>query len=131
MLSVLAVRYGTDVVAPAASLLLRSPCGALSLPLLQPFPKLPVPEWQLGQPVQLAQLTAVADTYFKALEPSRKLRTPALPAQVTEQLTKLGNSMGSDGADLKVRLLGGGREGGRVCWATQSNWQPAGVAGCD
>lgn len=70
----------------------------------KPFAKLPVPEWQLGKPVELASVTSVADSYFKALEPARKLRTPALPAQVSEQLAQLGKSMGSDGADLKAML---------------------------
>jgi hypothetical protein len=78
------------------------PCLATLLCCAQPFAKLPVPEWQLGKPVELASVTSVADSYFKALEPARKLRTPALPAQVSEQLAQLGKSMGSDGADLKV-----------------------------
>jgi hypothetical protein len=77
--------------------------GVLFLP--QPFAKLPVPDWQLGKPVELVAVTSVADSYFKALEPARKLRTPALPAQVSEQLAQLGRSMGSDGADLKVGIV--------------------------
>eukprot|EP00775_Hariotina_reticulata_P010525 gene10525-10685_t len=70
----------------------------------KPFSKLPVPEWQLDKPVTLDILKGVTDSYFKALEPTRKLKMPALPAQVTQQLSALGKSMGSDGADLKALL---------------------------
>jgi hypothetical protein len=49
---------------------------------LQPFPKLPVPSWSLGQPVALDEFKRVTDTYYKALEPARKLKVPQLPAQV-------------------------------------------------
>jgi hypothetical protein len=70
----------------------------------QPFAKLPVPEWKLGKPVELAALTSVTDAYFKALEPLRKLKTPALPAQVTQQLDTLSRSIGGGGADLKALL---------------------------
>lgn len=66
----------------------KEPCGAvcavlcacLSVP--QPFPKLPVPSWQLGSSVGLDEFKRVTDTYYKALEPARKLRTQTLPAQV-------------------------------------------------
>lgn len=81
----------------------------------QPFAKLPVPQWQLGKPVELAAVTSVADSYLKALEPARKLRTPALPAQVSDQLAQLGRSMGRDGADLKVRGVRGGCAEA-ACW---------------
>ncbi|KAF8072650.1 hypothetical protein HT031_000310 [Scenedesmus sp. PABB004] len=70
----------------------------------KPFPKLPVPQWELGKPVELAALTGVTDAYFAAMTPRAKLRTPALPAQVTQQLTALGQTMGGDGADLKALL---------------------------
>jgi hypothetical protein len=51
--------------------------------VLQPFPKLPVPSWQLGQSVALDEFKRVTDTYYKALEPARKLKTQQLPAQVS------------------------------------------------
>eukprot|EP00878_Enallax_costatus_P000627 GHUV01000730.1.p1 GENE.GHUV01000730.1~~GHUV01000730.1.p1 ORF type:complete len:638 (+),score=262.56 GHUV01000730.1:185-2098(+) len=70
----------------------------------QPFAKLPVPAWQFGQPVELTALTAVTDKYFKALEPTRKLKVPALPAQVTQQLDTLSKNIGAGGADLKALL---------------------------
>jgi len=50
--------------------------------VLQPFPKLPVPSWSLGQPVALDEFKKVTDSYFAALEPTRKLKVPQLPAQV-------------------------------------------------
>lgn len=50
--------------------------------VMQPFPKLPVPSWQLGASVGLDEFKRVTDTYYKALEPARKLRTQTLPAQV-------------------------------------------------
>lgn len=48
-------------------------------------------------------MTAVTDKYFKALEPKRKLKTPTLPAQVTQQLDSLSQNIGAGGADLKVQ----------------------------
>jgi hypothetical protein len=54
--------------------------------MLQPFSKLPVPSWQLGQSVALDEFKRVTDTYFKALEPARKLKTQQLPAQVSKTL---------------------------------------------
>jgi hypothetical protein len=68
-----------------------------------PFSKLPLPQWQLGSAVDMGSLAAVTDKYFKAMEPRAKLRTPVLPAQVSEQLSALSQSMGGDGNDLKVR----------------------------
>lgn len=70
----------------------------------QPFPKLPVPDWKFGKPVELSALTAVTDSYFKALEPTRKLKTPSLPAQVSQQLDNLSKNIGAGGADLKALL---------------------------
>jgi hypothetical protein len=59
--------------------------------VLQPFAKLPVPSWQLGQSVALDEFKRVTDTYYKALEPARKLKTQQLPAQVSNpQRSKLG-----------------------------------------
>lgn len=98
----------------------RSTC---CLPVLQPFPKLPVPEWKLGKPVELAALTAVTDSYFKALEPSRKLKTPALPAQVTQQLDTLSRNIGAGGADLKVRRQQQYQyDGDRACFSLVVLW---------
>lgn len=49
---------------------------------MQPFPTLPVPEWQHGQPVSMDSLQKAVDAYIKALEPKRKLQLAAVPAQV-------------------------------------------------
>lgn len=56
--------------------------SVLCASVMQPFPKLPVPSWQLGASVGLDEFKRVTDTYYKALEPARKLRTQTLPAQV-------------------------------------------------
>lgn len=70
----------------------------------KPFPKLPVPSWSLGQPVALDEFKKVTDSYFAALEPTRKLKVPQLPAQVSDQLKALEASSGVDGVALKALL---------------------------
>lgn len=70
----------------------------------KPFPKLPVPSWQLGSSVGLDEFKRVTDTYYKALEPTRKLRTQPLPAQVTDQLKSLEKAVGPTGAALKALM---------------------------
>lgn len=71
-------------------------------------------------------LLQVTDSYFKALEPPRKLRVPSLPAQVSDQLTTLDKTLGTEGSSLKVRRVGTparareeGKKGGifLVLWA--------------
>jgi hypothetical protein len=83
------------------------------------FSAMPVPAWQVGKPVALDSLKAVTDSYYKALEPSRKLRLPQLPAQVTDSLGSFTKSLGLEGAlaDLQV---GAGEQGpGAGRWARQ------------
>ena len=67
-----------------------------------PFAALPLPKWQLGQAVPLEDLKKATDSYFKALEPARKLRVPSLPAQVSDQLAGLDKTLGTEGSSLKV-----------------------------
>lgn len=73
-------------------------------PAATPFAALPLPKWQLGKPVALEDLKKVTDSYFKALEPPRKLRVPSLPAQVSDQLATLDKTLGADGSSLKALL---------------------------
>jgi hypothetical protein len=68
------------------------------------FPSLPVPQWSLGKPVTLDNMKKVTDAYFKALEPSKKLKVPSVPAQVTSQLGQLAKTTGQDGDALQVRV---------------------------
>ncbi len=71
---------------------------------MQKFGALPVPAWQFGKPVGMDTFQAVTDKYYAALEPSRKLRLPTMPAQVTDALGSYTKSLGLDNAlaDLKV-----------------------------
>jgi hypothetical protein len=80
---------------------------------VQKFGALPVPQWQMGKPVALDSLKAATDAYYKALEPSRKLRMPQLPAQVTDSLGAFTKSLGLEGALGELKVGGGGAAAGR------------------
>lgn len=67
---------------------------------------LAVPTWQLGRPVTMHEMQRVTDVYYKSLEPSRRLRLPTMPAQVTDSLAAHAKSLGQESglAELKVSL---------------------------
>jgi hypothetical protein len=72
-----------------------------------PFPTLPVPTWSHGKPVTLDNMKKVTDAYMKAMEPSRKLKLPVMPAAVKDSLASYAKTLKQDSAvgELQEVLL--------------------------
>jgi len=71
----------------------------------QPFPTVPVPQWNYGKSVSMNSLQSTTDAYIKALEPKRKLQLAPLPDQVKESIASFASALKQDSAAPEVTDL--------------------------